>query len=194
MASIDIQLEKTYTISVVLPELAFVQYRRQKAMKNYIKMDKRQVGVRIWELIDSSAMTIEQISEFLCLSSPRVIYDWMSGKKIPTLERAYNFARLFDTTVEDVFFAQRILSSIFLNCRYIGIESCLGYHKVQNYIAGGNNGRLGNIGYYRSHSKRNQHDCLSDNSTQKRKKCVWLVFRRLNIGWNRIDNCGLFIR
>ena len=105
MASIDIQLEKTYTISVVLPELAFVQYRRQKAMKNYIKMDKRQVGVRIWELIDSSAMTIEQISEFLCLSSPRVIYDWMSGKKIPTIERAYNVARLFDTTVEDIFFA-----------------------------------------------------------------------------------------
>lgn len=74
-------------------------------MKNYIKMDKRQVGVRIWRLIDSSEMTVEQISEFLCLSSPRVIYDWMSGKKIPTLERAYNFARLFDTTVEDVFFA-----------------------------------------------------------------------------------------
>ena len=73
-------------------------------MKNYIKMNKRQVGMRIWKLVDSSAMTIEQISEFLCLSSPRVIYDWMSGKKTPTLERAYNLARLFNATIEDVFF------------------------------------------------------------------------------------------
>ncbi len=73
-------------------------------MKNYITMDKREVGMRIWELITSSEMTVEQISEFLCLSSPRVIYDWMSGKKTPTLERAYNFASLFNTTVEDVFF------------------------------------------------------------------------------------------
>lgn len=73
-------------------------------MKNYKTLDKRQVGMRIWELVSVSAMTVEQIAEFLCLSSPRVIYDWMSGKKIPTLERAYNLASLFNTTVEDVFF------------------------------------------------------------------------------------------
>lgn len=73
-------------------------------MKNYKTLNKRQVGMRIWELVNTSAMTVEQIAEFLCLSSPRVIYDWMSGKKIPTLERAYNLASLFNTTVEDVFF------------------------------------------------------------------------------------------
>ena len=73
-------------------------------MKNYVTIDKRQVGIRIWELITSSELTVEQVSEFLCLSSPRVIYDWMSGKKMPSLERAYNLACLFDRTIEDIFF------------------------------------------------------------------------------------------
>ena len=74
-------------------------------MRDYKQLNKQNAGMRIWELISRSEMTVEEIAEFLCLSSPRVIYDWMSGKKIPTLERAYNFARLFDTTVADVFFA-----------------------------------------------------------------------------------------
>ena len=73
-------------------------------MKNYIKMNKQQVGTKIWKLIDSSEMTIENVAESLCLESPRVIYDWISGKKMPTLERAYNLARLFETTIEAIFF------------------------------------------------------------------------------------------
>lgn len=73
-------------------------------MKNYVKLNKQQVGMRIWELIHSSEMTVEKVSEFLCLSTPRVIYDWMRGEKIPTLERAYNLAILFNTTIEDIFF------------------------------------------------------------------------------------------
>ena len=73
-------------------------------MKNYIKMNKQQVGTKIWKLIDSSEMTIEKVAESLCLESPRVIYDWISGKKMPTLERAYNLARLFETTIEAIFF------------------------------------------------------------------------------------------
>lgn len=96
-------IRKSYYTNNVVRLLALFN-KEAKAMKNYIKMNKRQVGTRIWRLISESAMTVDQIAEFLCLSSSRVIYDWMSGKKTPTLERAYNLARLFNTTVEDVFF------------------------------------------------------------------------------------------
>ena len=73
-------------------------------MKDYKQLNKQNAGMRIWELISRSEMTVEEIAEFLCLSSPRVIYDWMSGAKTPTLERAYNLASLFNTTVEVIFF------------------------------------------------------------------------------------------
>lgn len=96
-------IRKSYYTNNVVRLLALFN-KEAKAMKNYIKMNKRQVGTRIWRLVSESAMTVDQIAEFLCLSSSRVIYDWMSGKKTPTLERAYNLARLFNTTVEDVFF------------------------------------------------------------------------------------------
>ena len=96
-------IRKSYYTNNVVRLLALFN-KEAKAMKNYIKMNKRQVGTRIWRLVSESAMTVDQIAEFLCLSSSRVIYDWMGGKKTPTLERAYNLARLFNTTVEDVFF------------------------------------------------------------------------------------------
>ena len=73
-------------------------------MKDYKQLNKQNAGMRIWELISRSEMTVEEIAEFLCLSSPRVIYDWMRGTKTPTLERAYNLASLFNTTVEVIFF------------------------------------------------------------------------------------------
>ena len=96
-------IRKSYYTNYVVRLLALFN-KEAKAMKNYIKMNKRQVGTRIWRLVSESAMTVDQIAEFLCLSSSLVIYDWMSGKKTPTLERAYNLARLFNTTIEDVFF------------------------------------------------------------------------------------------
>ena len=91
-------------MKMVVRRIGVCQYRRRKLM-NYTKMNRKQIGSNIWRLVSNSEMTLEEIAEELHLSSARVIYDWMSGKKLPSLERAYNLAKLFNTTIEVVFFS-----------------------------------------------------------------------------------------
>ena len=67
-----------------------------------LKVDKRATGLNIYRLLESSRLTKEEIAEFLELNSPRVIYDWTSGIKLPNTENLFNLAKLFNVQVEDI--------------------------------------------------------------------------------------------
>ena len=66
------------------------------------KLDKQKVGLNLYRLIDESNYTYEYVAEFLMLSSPRVIYEWTKGTKMPTLENLMNLANLFEVRIEDI--------------------------------------------------------------------------------------------
>ena len=67
-----------------------------------LKVDKRATGLNIYRLMENSKQTREDIADFLELKSPRVIYDWISGIKIPSTENLINLAKLFNVRVEDI--------------------------------------------------------------------------------------------
>lgn len=67
-----------------------------------LKVDKRATGLNIYRLLENSAQTREEIAEFLELTSPRVIYDWTNGIKLPNIENLFNLAKLFNVQVEDI--------------------------------------------------------------------------------------------
>lgn len=67
-----------------------------------MKVDKRATGLNIYRLVENSKMTREEIAEFLELNSPRVIYDWTNGSKLPSVENLLNLAKLFNVQVEDI--------------------------------------------------------------------------------------------
>ena len=67
-----------------------------------LKVDKRATGLNIYRLLENSRLTKEEIAEFLELNSPRVIYDWTSGNKLPSTENLFNLAKLFNVQVEDI--------------------------------------------------------------------------------------------
>ena len=67
-----------------------------------LKVDKRATGLNIYRLLENSRLTKEEIAEFLELNSPRVIYDWMNGNKLPSTENLFNLAKLFNVQVEDI--------------------------------------------------------------------------------------------
>ncbi len=72
-------------------------------MKDYHKatLDKRQTGFLIRKAIIDSNFTIDQVSNNLELASSRVIYEWMSGTKLPTLENLANLALMLNKKLED---------------------------------------------------------------------------------------------
>lgn len=70
---------------------------------NYkLKVDRKATGLRLYRLLEDSELSREEVAEFLELTSPRVIYDWTSGKKLPSTENLLNLAKLFHVRMEDI--------------------------------------------------------------------------------------------
>jgi len=65
-------------------------------------LDKVSTGLRICSLRAKAALTHEELAELLQLRSPRVIYDWESGMKVPNAENLYNLALIFNIKMEDL--------------------------------------------------------------------------------------------
>lgn len=66
------------------------------------KLNKQKVGLNLYRLFAESNYTYEYVSEFLMLKSPRVIYEWTRGTKLPTPENLLNLALLFQVRIEDI--------------------------------------------------------------------------------------------
>ena len=70
---------------------------------NYTKklLNKRATGERIRQAITNSHLTYEDLAFSLELNSPRVIYNWTNGNKLPSLENLINLCLIFNNKVED---------------------------------------------------------------------------------------------
>ena len=71
-------------------------------MNHKRKLNKQKVGLNLYRLLDESGYTYEYVADFLMLSSPRVIYEWTRGTKMPTIENLMNLAILFEVHIEDI--------------------------------------------------------------------------------------------
>ena len=71
---------------------------------DYIKaaLDRKLTGRKIGSLIITSDFTYEEVAYALGLNSSRVIYEWISGRKLPNIENLANLARMFNVRMEDV--------------------------------------------------------------------------------------------
>lgn len=65
-------------------------------------LDKVSTGVIIGSLRIKAALTHDDLAELLQLRSPRVIYEWEAGAKIPNVENLYNLAKIFNMKMEDL--------------------------------------------------------------------------------------------
>ncbi len=65
-------------------------------------INKNRTGEKIRQIIINSKFTFEDIADYLGFTSPRVIYDWISGIKLPSLESLFNFCLIFNVKMEDI--------------------------------------------------------------------------------------------
>ena len=65
-------------------------------------LNKKSTGENIRKLILTSNFSYEDIAEFLKLNSPRVIYEWVNGEKMPSLENFINLALVFNVKLESI--------------------------------------------------------------------------------------------
>lgn len=65
-------------------------------------LNKKFIGENIRRLIVESNHTYEDVADFLQLNSPRVVYDWVNGKKLPSLENIINITLIFNIQLESI--------------------------------------------------------------------------------------------
>ena len=65
-------------------------------------LNKKGTGENIRKLILTSNFSYEDIAEFLQLNSPRVIYEWVNGEKMPSLENFINLSLIFNVKLESI--------------------------------------------------------------------------------------------
>lgn len=65
-------------------------------------LDMVRTGYNIRKGIIESGYTYEEIAEFLELSTPRVIYQWVKGKKLPSTLNLVKLSLIFDIKLEDI--------------------------------------------------------------------------------------------
>ena len=64
------------------------------------RLNERKTGDKIYQAIEKSGLTYEEVAEELGLSSPRVIYEWTNGNKLPSLVRLVNLSALLNVQME----------------------------------------------------------------------------------------------
>ena len=70
-------------------------------MNTIKKLNKRIVARNVGRIIAESKYTREEIAELLDVS-PRVIYFWQTGERIPSTESLYMFSQLFEVSMESI--------------------------------------------------------------------------------------------
>lgn len=77
-------------------------------MNREVILNKDRTGDNIKEFIAKSGYTFEVIAEILGLASPRVIYDWINGFKLPSLNHLVKLSAIFNVKLEDILFIEDV--------------------------------------------------------------------------------------
>ncbi|MDD4069588.1 MAG: hypothetical protein PHF05_03955 [Candidatus Izemoplasmatales bacterium] len=67
-----------------------------------VNIDRAKTGERLRLVIVKSGVTYEKVAQILELTSPRVVYDWITGAKLPSLVNLVNLSIHFNFKLEDV--------------------------------------------------------------------------------------------
>lgn len=65
-------------------------------------MNKKEVGNNIYNLVGKCNITMEDLAYELGLKSPRVIYNWFNGEKLPKYATLYMLTSILKVSAKDI--------------------------------------------------------------------------------------------
>lgn len=71
-------------------------------MKRKTIVNRDETGVNIRKIIEKSGMTYDAFAEAIDLKSSRVIYDWINGIKLPSIDNLAKISSKFKIQLEDI--------------------------------------------------------------------------------------------
>ena len=70
-------------------------------MDSIKKLDEKIVARNVRRMIAESTLTKEDIAELLDVT-PRLVYYWQKGEKVPNMQNLYGLSQLFKVSMESI--------------------------------------------------------------------------------------------
>lgn len=66
----------------------------------YVNLEK--TGLNLKSLMKSKNLTVKDLQKVFGFTNPQAIYNWLSGKTLPTVDNLLVLSFVFDTTLDDL--------------------------------------------------------------------------------------------
>jgi len=73
------------------------------------QVNKKQTGAKIYRKLKDLGITFDTLAELLNLSSSRVIYEWVNGNKLPSIEHLVTITMNLNMKLEELLVIEEIL-------------------------------------------------------------------------------------
>lgn len=66
------------------------------------QIDMRRTGIKLKKLCKEKGITVKDIQKELCIGAFQSVYDWFSGKSLPSLDNFFYLSKLLKVKMEDM--------------------------------------------------------------------------------------------
>lgn len=66
------------------------------------QIDMKRTGAKIKKLCKEKGITVKDIQKELCIGAFQSVYDWFSGKSLPSLDNFFYLSKLLKVQMEDM--------------------------------------------------------------------------------------------
>lgn len=67
-----------------------------------VSIDTVATGQHIKTLIKDKNITVKELQNKLCFSTPQAIYKWLRGVMLPSVDNLFHLADILDCTVDEI--------------------------------------------------------------------------------------------
>lgn len=73
-------------------------------MRKYPTIDVKKTGERIKSLCKCKGITVKEIQEYMGLECFQTIYNWLSGKSLPSIDNLVLLCRLLERSMDSIIY------------------------------------------------------------------------------------------
>ena len=73
----------------------------------YPLIDKKKTGWQIGQLMRKQGLSVKDVAEKLDIGSVQCVYQWINGKRMPTIDNLYALADLLDVKIDEILCRRR---------------------------------------------------------------------------------------
>ena len=75
--------------------------------KAFPTIDKVRTGKQIRRIMDTLGLTVNDVQQYMGLSTQQAVYHWLNGRSLPTLDNIYALSELFRVPMDQIICGNR---------------------------------------------------------------------------------------